>query len=264
MVGEYASINREFGGAIMVTSDPTRSLSSTTALPSSGEYPTLGQRIAPITLPGISGGVSPQEAKDWFASLKYTNKNQYNLLVAKMASMGIPKSQYQKVWDTAVAWTQSLGNKDGKPTSFLDIVDPADFQGTGGAKYGTSVNKQIQTTQYSPSDAANTLNKTIETELGRTATAQEQAYGLSQMNAAAAASPATGTYTTTTSGPTTAAPLGTSVTKSTQQTGFDPAIIAQNIARSLPDFAESFAAKNFLSLVEKVLKDPNAIGKVVQ
>jgi len=37
-----------------------------------------------------------------------------------------------------------------------------------------------------------------------------------------------------------------------------------NFARSRPDFAESFATKNFLKIIQGVLKDPNAIGTVVE
>jgi hypothetical protein len=83
-------------------------------------------------------------------------------------------------------------------------------------------------------------------------------------NAAAKKEPSIYDGFTTTTGPAKGASLGTSTSKGTQTTGFDPAIYAQNFARSRPDFAESFATKNFLKIIQSLLKDPNAIGTVVE
>jgi hypothetical protein len=40
-------------------------------------------------------------------------------------------------------------------------------------------------------------------------------------------------------------------------------MFARNFARSQPDFAESFAAKNVLKIISSLLTDRNAIGNVV-
>jgi hypothetical protein len=103
----------------------------------------------------------------------------------------------------------------------------------------------------------------MEQESGRTASANEIAAGTAAMNAAAMKEPGIFEGTTTTSPGGKGFELGQSVTKGTQTTGFDPTMFARNFARSQPDFAESFAAKNFLKLISGLLTDPNAIGAVV-
>ena len=69
--------------------------------------------------------------------------------------------------------------------------------------------------------------------------------------------------TTTTAAPKGKNTLGSTVSTGKQTTGFDPTMFARNFAMSQPDYAESFASHTFLGLVEKLLKDPNAIGEVV-
>jgi hypothetical protein len=223
--------------------------------------PDLKGRINPISLPGL-GPVNGDEAKAWFKFLKNNNRARYDQFLVELAAAGVPKSAAQKVWNDAVDWTQTLGSNSSNPEDYLDILDPSDYQGAT-KKYGTTKVRDERVTKYSPSNAAQVVSDTMEQELGRTASANEIAAGTAAMNAAATKEPSIFEGTTTTAPGGKGFELGSTTTKGTQTTGFDPTMFARNFARSQPDFAESFAAKNFLKLVSGLLTDPNAIGQVV-
>jgi hypothetical protein len=236
------------------------------------EKPSFSSRVPPIKLPGIPGGVQASEAYNWFkfvgakAAKGTPARKAYDAFTARLAAMGIPKSKWDSVWKDAVDWTQTVGTTStGDPSGYLAILDPSDYADTSGStkKYGTTKSKTSTTTQYSPSDAGGYINRTIESEIGRTATKEEVDAYIAGVNAEAAKSPAIYEATTTTA-PGTGGMLGTSETKATSTTGFDPAMYALNFARSRPDFAESFATKSVLGLIQRILRDPNAIGNVVQ
>ena len=230
--------------------------------------------IAPIKLPGINpeAGINDVQAKSWFKYSAATAKKgsevrkYYESFIAILKKAGIPQNKWQSVWDDAVDWVGTPGSgATGDPKMYLNVWNPASYTGGTGStkKYGTTKSRTETTTQYSPSNAADYLTKTFESEIGRTATKEEIDAYLKGVNAAAKKEPAIYEGSTTTA-PGKGGLLGTSTTKATQTTGFDPAIYAQNFARSRPDFAESFATKNFLKIIEGVLKDPNAIGTVVE
>jgi hypothetical protein len=248
--------------------------------------------IPPIGLPGFSNrGVAAAEAYGWFklvaakAPKGSPARKAYDLFTARLTALGVPKSKWNSVWKDAVDWTQTVGanppliNGKADPSGYLGVMDASDYAGSGtGPKYGTSINKQISTTQYSPSQAGSTVNRYIESEVGRTATKEEVDAYLSGVNAAAKASPTiTSQKVTTTQGKGNLVPagakagakatspnLGSTVTESMTSGEFDPSMYALNFARSRPDFAESFATKTVLGLINRILKDPNAIGEVVQ
>lgn len=230
--------------------------------------------VPPILLPGIKTGVDAQQAKDWFKftapkSAKGTPaRTYYDSFIAMLAKAGIPKSKYNSVWADAVSWTQAPGSgSKGDPKMYLSSgFSAADYASTASKAPATSKSKTTTTTQYSPSNAGATINQTIENELGRTASAAEVAGYLKGVNEKAKLEPSiyenTSKTTVTGSG---ATGVSNTVTNATQSTGFDPTIFAQNFARSLPDYAESFAAKNFLKIVDSLIgPDRTAIGKVVQ
>ena len=223
--------------------------------------PGLKGRINPISLPGL-GPVNGDEAKAWFKFLKNNNKARYDQFLVELAARGVSKSAAQKVWNDAVDWTQTLGSNSSNPEDYLDILDPSDYQGAT-KKYGTTKVRDERVTQYSPSTGAQTISDTMEQELGRTASANEIAAGTAAMNAAATKEPSIFEGTTTTAPGGKGFELGQTSTKGTQTTGFDPTMFARNFARSQPDFAESFAAKNVLKIVNSLLTDRNAIGNVV-
>jgi hypothetical protein len=248
--------------------------------------------IPPIGLPGFNNrGVQASEAYGWFklvaakAPKGTPARKAYDLFTARLTALGIPKSKWNSVWKDAVDWTQTIGsnppliNGMADPSGYLGILDPSDYAGSStGPKYGTSINKQISTTQYSPSEAGSTVNRYIESEVGRTATKEEVDAYLAGVNAAAKASPTVTTQkVTTTQGKGNLVPagaaagakatspnLGSTTTESMTSGSFDPSMYALNFARSRPDFAESFATKTVLGLINRILKDPNAIGEVVQ
>ena len=252
-----------------VTTKPTPK-PTTTSTSTSG--PAFNPRVPALVLPGIKGGVQAAEAYNWFKLVAAKSapgtpaRKAYDAFVGRLKALGIPASKWDKVWRDAVDWTQTVGtNSTGDPSGYLGIIDPADYASTGTTtqKYGTTQYTGTTTTQYSPSSASADIGQVFERELGRTATKAEIDAYIKAVNAEAAKSPQV-TKSTTTTAPGKGGILETQTQNQTTTTGFDPTIFAQNFARSRPDFAESFATKNFLTLIEKVLKDPNSIGTVVQ
>jgi hypothetical protein len=230
--------------------------------------------ISPIKLPGINpeAGINDVQAKSWFKYSGATAKKgtearkYYERFIAILKKAGIPESKWQSVWNDAVDWVGTPGSgATGDPSMYLNVWNPGDYtKGDGSTKkYGTTAQRSETTTQYSASNAADYLSKTFESEIGRTATKEEIDAYIKGVNAAAKKEPAIYEGKTTTA-PGKGGLLETSTTKATNTTGFDPSIYAQNFARSRPDFAESFATKNFLKIIQGLLKDPNAIGTVVE
>jgi hypothetical protein len=231
--------------------------------------------VPPIVLPGLKTGVDATQAKDWFkftapkAAKGTPTRKYYDNFIAMLAKAGIPKSKYNDVWADAVSWTQAPGSgSKGDPALYLSSgMAAADYADKTAAKApATSKSKVTTATKYSASSAGADVNKSVESELGRTASSVEAAAYLKAINAKAALEPSvyenTSKTTVTGSG---ASGVSNTVTTATQSTGFDPTIFAQNFARSLPDYAESFAAKNMLKIVEGLIgPDRTAIGKVVQ
>jgi len=224
--------------------------------------PNLQGRTNPISLPGVSGGVTIEEGKAWFKFLKNNNKARYDQLVREITARGVPKSAAAKVWSDALEWVSSIGSPSSNPEDYLDVLDPSDYAGAT-KKYGTTKVRDERITKYSPSAGAQTISDTMEQELGRTASANEIAAGTAAMNVAATKEPSIFEGTTTTAPGGKGFELGQTTTKGTQTTGFDPTMFARNFARSQPDFAESYAAKNVLKIISGLLTDPNAIGAVV-
>ena len=221
-----------------------------------------------ITLPGYDRPVNAAEAKDWFkfADTRGGAAAQAKArFLAAVAQLGIPAKKASAVWSDAIEWTQSVGSTTDRPDGYLSVLNPSLYTGGGttGPKYGTSKSTDTRVTQYSPSSAAQTASDTFEQELGRTASKAEIAAYTSAVNAAAKKEPSTYTGVTTTSPGGKGFAMGESKSSGTQTTGFDPTMFARNFARSQPDYAESFAAKNFLGIIQSLLKDPNAIGQVV-
>jgi hypothetical protein len=83
------------------------------------------------------------------------------------------------------------------------------------------------------------------------------------VNLAAKKEPAVYTATTTTA-PGKGGITSTSTSAAISQTGFDPTRFAVEFARSNPQYAENFAARNFMGLIEASLNDPNRIGAVFE
>jgi hypothetical protein len=230
--------------------------------------PNAGQQIlkpivSNIQLPGVPRGVSPDEAKNWFKYLSSNNKSLYDQFVANAKALGIPgdSKTMQTLWNDAVDWTQAIGSNSTSPQQYFSVINPEAYQDISGNKYGTTQQYQKTVTEYSPSTAAQNVQQTFKGELGREATAGEATAYTQAVNKAASTSAAAFSGSTTTSPGADGKTISSTVGK--QTTGFDPTEFSKNFARSMPDYAENYAARNFMSLIQQSLSDPNRIGKVV-
>ena len=225
------------------------------------------QGILPIEFLDLRG-IDPTDAKQWFkfASTNPAYKNAYNSFKNNVARLKLPtdKKSLQAIWNDAVDWTQTTGTNNGDPFNYLESLDPSNYvDKTKGPKYGTQAVKDIRTTEYSGSTAAQQISDEFERKLGRRASQAEIDAYTAGVNKMAQKEPSIYEGTTTTAAPKGKNTLGSTVSTGKQTTGFDPTMFARNFAMSQPDYAESFASHTFLGLVEKLLKDPNAIGEVV-
>lgn len=224
-----------------------------------------------IQLPGLPRNPSDVEAKNWFkfvaprAAKGSEARKYYDSITAILQKSGIAKKDWASVWADAVDWTQTLGNdSNGDPRKFFNTWNPGDYTGSGSQKqYGTTKNKQTTVTEYSTSSAAADITSAYKAEMGREAGATEISAYQKAVNEAAKKEPAVYTSTTTTA-PGKGGVISTSTSTAVSQTGFDPTRFAVEYARSNPDFAENFAVKNFIKLIDQALTDPNRIGTVVQ
>lgn len=233
--------------------------------------PSFTPRTPGITLPGIDGGVQASEAYGWFrlvaakAAKGTPARKAYDAFTQRLQAMGIPKSKWNSVWKDAVDWTQTPGSgSTGDPSGYLGVLDPTDYASASSAKkYGTTKSEQTVVTEYSTSAAAGDITKAYESEMGREAGVNEILAYQKAVNAAAKKEPSVYTSTTTTA-PGAGGVLETSKTTGVSKTGFDATKFATEFARSNPDYAENYAVKNFLKLVDSALNDPNRIGLVVE
>jgi hypothetical protein len=225
-----------------------------------------------IQLPGLGRSPSDVEAKRWFkfvgarAKKGTQARKYYDDFVNALKNAGVDKKDWQSVWDDAIDWTQTYGSgSDGKPIKFLIGWSPEDYKDKDGSgpKYGTTKAQQTTVTEYSTSSAAADITSAYKSELGREAGAAEISAYQAAVNKQAKGEPAVYTSTTTTA-PGKGGVISTSKSTAVSQTGFDPTRFAIEYARSNPDFAENYAAKNFIKLIDQALTDPNRIGTVVQ
>lgn len=239
------------------------------------KFPTAGT-VDPAFQPDVPNivflGMRPMsspEAKNWFkfASTRGgVEKQAYDRFVAAIVKLGIPKSKAQAVWSDAVDWVQTVGSSTSDPTNYISVLDPSLYKDTTatGKKYGTSQLDQKVTTSYSTSSAAQDITTAYKTELGMEAGKKDILAYQEAVNAAAAKEPTVTQQMTTTSAPTKAAPMGVTKIDTKTSTGFDPNRFAIEYARNNPEYAENFAAKNFMNLIEQALTNPTRIGQVVQ
>ena len=238
-------------------------------------YGNVETDIAPIYLPWLTDsngqpmpvpGGSTQAIRA-LAALRVNDRQKYGIIKAGIEyNLGrkVKDKEVDAIWKDAVNWTQSPGTGNGNPVEYFNRIRPADYAvADTGPKYGTSSFKNTQVTEYSGSAAAQQISDEMERRLGRRATQAEIDAYTKGVNAQAKKDPSITEGSTTTKAPSGKNTLGSSTTNQTGKTGFDPTMFARNFAMSQPDYAESFAANTFLGLVEKLLKDPNAIGQVI-
>ena len=233
-----------------------------------------GLGIPPIKLPGITleTGIDDPLAKRWFKYSGATAKKgtqaraYYDSIVSLLQKAGVPKKKWQSAWDAAVDWVNTPGSgSTGDPKMYFNVWDPSEFteDDDSGKQYGTTKSKQTTTTEYSTSAAASDITAAYKSELGREAGAADIAAYQKAVNKQAKGEPAVYTSTTTTA-PGKGGILSTSTSTSKSQTGFDPTRFAIEYARSNPEYAENFAVRSFMKLIDQSLSDPNRIGQVVQ
>jgi hypothetical protein len=227
-----------------------------------------------IDLPGMgpsSGTRSPSdtEAKSWFKFVGATAKKgtparkYYDDFTNYLKTAGVPQKYWQQVWEDAITWTQTYGSgSDGKPIKFLDVWQVGNYQDQS-QQYGTTKQTQSTVTSYSTSSAAADITSAYKSQLGFEPGAADIAAYRKAVNNAAKGEPATYAGTTTTA-PGKGGVISTSTSKGTSSTGFDPTQFAIEYARSNPEYAENFAARTFINLIDQALTDPNRIGQVVQ
>jgi hypothetical protein len=238
-------------------------------------YGNVETDIAPIYLPWLTDSAGQPmpvpggstQALRALAALRVNDRKKYGIVKAGIEyNLGrkVTDKDVDALWRKAVEWTQSPGTGDGNPVNYFNLLRPGDLEAdSSGPRYGTQGFKNTQITEYSGSAAAQQISDEMERRLGRRATQAEIDAYTKGVNAAAKKDPSVTQGSTTTTAPKGKNTLGTSTTNQTAKTGFDPTMFARNFAMSRPDYAESFAANTFLGLVEKLLKDPNAIGQVI-
>jgi hypothetical protein len=224
-----------------------------------------------ILLPGLTRSPSDVEAKRWFkfvgarAQKGTQARKYYDDFVSALQNAGIARKDWQSVWDDAIDWTQTYGNDSGgKPIKYLSGFNPGDYaDGTSGRQFGTTKAKQTTVTEYSTSSAAADLMTAYKSELGFEPGETDITAYRAAVNKAAKGEPAVYTSTTTTA-PGKGGVISTSKSTAVSQTGFDPTKFAIDFARSNPEYAENFAIRNFMGLIEASLNDPNRIGTVIE
>lgn len=222
---------------------------------------------------------SPEQFVNWFTFVAPKGKKggakstYYNNVTDLMNRLGIPKDKHADAIKDAVAWAQTKGSvpisgAGGQATAdpadfFLGFVDVARYGSGADSGYGTTKSKQKTATKYSESQAAADLRQAYKSELGIGTTEADIAAYQKAVNAAAAKEPAIYSSSTTVS-PGKGGVKAISTTEGVSETGFNPSEFAIKFARSNPDYAENFAIKNFMGLIEQSLTDPTRVGQVIE
>jgi hypothetical protein len=150
----------------------------------------------------------------------------------------------------------TLNPKSGTDDPFT-WINAQEVRSGGSGSGGPYTQVQTSTRLSSPSAARTAANAAFESEIGRMATKDESTQFQQALNLAEQGSPTT----SVTSG----VSRGRNTTSSTKTTGgFDAAAFGRDWARSQSDFAESYAAGSFMSLLDRVISQPNAIEQIVK
>lgn len=128
---------------------------------------------------------------------------------------------------------------------------------SGNQGVGTTTSTQVNRRTYSESESAAVLNDTFRQTLGREATGEEIAAYMKAVNKMFAAEPSTTTSTTTT---TREGANTRSSTGSTSKGGFDPTQFTLDYARARPEYAETYAATSFMSVLDNMVNGASSLG----
>jgi hypothetical protein len=200
--------------------------------------------------------VDTEEAKAWWEAQAVQGTEAWQKTSKTLKSLGYKtNSQMLSALNRGIDYT--LNPNSGTDDPFTWIVAQEASSGGGSGSGGPYTQVQTSTNISSPSRARTAANAAFESEIGRMATKDESTQFQQALNLAEQGSPTT----SVTSG----VSRGRNTTSSTKTTGgFDAAAFGRDWARSQSDFAESYAAGSFMSLLDRVISQPNAIEQIVK
>lgn len=213
-----------------------------------------------VALPGYDANgnqlrVDPDTAKAWWEAQATQNSDVWQQQAKAFKQLGVKTtSQMLTALRNGIDYTQNPYANTDDPWTWINAQE---IKGSGSGSGGPYTQVQTSTRLSSPSAARTAANQAFESEIGRMATKEESAQFQQALNIAEQNAPTTSVTHGVTS--------GRNTTASTQTTGgFDAAAFGRDWARSQSDFAESYAAGNFMSLLDKVVSQPNAIEQIMK
>jgi hypothetical protein len=213
-------------------------------------------RIPTFDDSGQPARVDPDVAKSWWQAQAVKNTEAWRTTSKALKGLGYKtNSQMLSAISRGIDYTQNPYSGTDDPFSWISAQEASSGGGSGSSGPYTQV--QTSTNISSPSRARTAANAAFESEIGRMATKDESTQFQQALNLAEQGSPTT----SVTSG----VSRGRNTTSSTKTTGgFDAAAFGRDWARSQSDFAESYAAGSFMSLLDRVISQPNAIEQIVK
>lgn len=174
--------------------------------------------------------------------------------LALQAGYGDDVATVTSLYNNAIDWAARADNF-AKKLTVLDYF--LGLPPSGSAGVGTSTQTQVSKRTYSDSEAAGVLNNAFRDMLGREATSKEIAAYMKAVNQMFAKEPST---TTTTSSTTREGGDSRTVSSSTTKGGFDPTQFTIDYTRSRPEFAETFAATQFMGVLNNMINGASSLG----
>lgn len=216
-----------------------------------------------VKIPSLDSATGQQmmldadSAKAWYEAQAVGNTSVWQSISKSLKGIGIKtNSQMLSAINQGIDYTQNPYSGTDDPFEWISSQEVR--SGAGGSGSGGPYTQiQESTNISSPSKARGLANQAFESEIGRMATKDESTQFQQALNLAEQGSPTTSVTSGVTSGRNT-----TAATKTTG--GFDATAFGRDWARSQSDFAESYAAGSFTSLLDKVISQPNAIEQITK
>jgi hypothetical protein len=229
------------------TSDSTNTTDST--LPPVEDMGML--RLSPNTSPKTYSEIS-----DYFTYLNVDNKRDWDMYTKILGDLG-----YANDYNGVVAMAQLAMNWASKSENYQAGKSVFDYFATlppaGTAQGGPRTQSSRTVNLSNKGDAASYINNSYQQFLGREASDKEMKAFQKALNDMQSANASVTTATTTTDGSTSSASYKTTG-------GFNAAQFADEWAKSRPDYAETFAATSFMSVVDNLINSgPTLEGKVM-
>lgn len=208
-------------------------------------------RLTPNT-----GPESYSKISDYFTYLNVDNKKDWDMYTKMLGDLG-----YANDYNGVVSMAQLAMNWAAKPENYQAGKSVFDYFATlppaGAAQGGPRTQTSRSVNLSNKGDAANYINNSYQQFLGREASDKEIKAFKKALNDMESANASVTTATTTTDGSTSSASYKTTG-------GFNAAQFADEWAKSRPDYAETFAATSFMSVVDNLINSgPTLEGKVM-